>query len=57
MVLHQKASYCTINKAVAQAERWQSNPSVDFIQRWAEACGAKLRLELMSPSREQQGKQ
>jgi DNA-binding XRE family transcriptional regulator len=36
---------CT-QQAVAQAERWESNPSVEFLRKWAAACGARLRLEL-----------
>ena len=31
-------------QAVAQAERWDSNPSVAFIKRWAEACGTRLEI-------------
>ncbi len=31
-------------QAVAQAERWQANPTVDLMRRWAEACGAVLEL-------------
>lgn len=37
---------CT-QQAVAQAERWKSNPTVEFIRRWAKECGATLRLQLM----------
>jgi transcriptional regulator with XRE-family HTH domain len=37
-------------QAVAQAERWESNPTVDFMRRWAEACRSKLTLEF-GPSR------
>lgn len=33
-------------QAVAQAERWESNSTVDFIRRWAEACGSKLKIKL-----------
>lgn len=33
-------------QAVAQAERWESNPSVEFLRRWAAACGAVVRLSL-----------
>ena len=36
-------------QAIAQAERWESNPSVDFLRKWASACGATLRLELTEP--------
>ena len=31
-------------QAVAQAERWDANPTVDLIRRWAAACGASLDL-------------
>ena len=31
-------------QAVARAERWSSNPTVGFIQRWARACGRSLEL-------------
>lgn len=33
-------------QAIAQAERWESNPTVAFVRRWAAACGAKIRIEL-----------
>lgn len=33
-------------QAVAQAERWEGNPTVEFMRRWAEACGSRLRLRL-----------
>ncbi len=33
-------------QAVAQAERWESNPTIEFVRRWAAACGTKARLEL-----------
>lgn len=33
-------------QAVARAERWESNPTVQLLERWAEACGADLRIEL-----------
>lgn len=32
-------------QAVSQAERWESNPTVRFIQSWAEALDRELRLE------------
>ena len=35
-------------QAVAQAERWEGNPTVEFIRRWADACGAKVRIRLSS---------
>ena len=33
-------------QAVAQAERWESNPTVDFMRRWAAACGSRLKVDL-----------
>jgi DNA-binding XRE family transcriptional regulator len=33
-------------QAVAQAERWISNPSVNFMKRWAKACGKSIKIEL-----------
>ena len=36
---------CT-QQAVAQAERWQGNPTADFMRRWATACGAKLEVTI-----------
>lgn len=33
-------------QAVAQAERWDSNPTVGFLRSWADATGTSLRLEL-----------
>ncbi len=33
-------------QAVAQAERWQSNPTWSLIRTWAEAVGAIARLTL-----------
>lgn len=33
-------------QAVSQAEAWESNPTVAFIRRWAEACGSTLELEI-----------
>ena len=33
-------------QAVAQAERWESNPTVEFMRRWADACGARVKIEL-----------
>ncbi len=40
-------------QAVSQAERWSSNPTVDLMRRWLEACGHRLELRvepLDSPS-------
>ena len=31
-------------QAIAQAERWNSNPTVALLRRWAEACDAVLVL-------------
>ena len=31
-------------QAVAQAERWQANPTVDFLRRWADECGGSLEI-------------
>lgn len=33
-------------QAVSQAERWSSNPTVDLMRRWVEACGRRLELDL-----------
>jgi len=33
-------------QAVAQAERWESNPTIAFIERWAEACNHRLEIKL-----------
>ena len=33
-------------QAVAQAERWESNPSIDFLRRWAQACDSRLEIGL-----------
>lgn len=33
-------------QAVAQAERWEANPTVAFVRRWAEACRRELSIEL-----------
>jgi DNA-binding XRE family transcriptional regulator len=32
-------------QAIAQAERWRSNPTVHFLRAWAEACGLDLELD------------
>jgi DNA-binding XRE family transcriptional regulator len=34
-------------QAVAQAERWESNPTVAFIQRWSSACNRRLEIEIV----------
>ncbi|HSN53773.1 MAG TPA: helix-turn-helix transcriptional regulator [Candidatus Sulfomarinibacteraceae bacterium] len=33
-------------QAVAQAERWQSNPTIAFVERWAAACNRRLEIRL-----------
>ena len=33
-------------QAIAQAERWESNPTVEFIRKWAVACKSKARIDL-----------
>lgn len=33
-------------QAVSQAERWQSNPTVGFMESWAIETGCQLNLEL-----------
>jgi DNA-binding XRE family transcriptional regulator len=36
----------TSQQAIAQAERWNANPTVDFLRRWARACGGVLRIAI-----------
>ncbi len=36
-------------QAVAQAERWQSNPTVELMDRWARACGTDLSVSFGDP--------
>lgn len=33
-------------QAIAQAERWDSNPTVSFIKRWADACNTRMELRI-----------
>jgi len=33
-------------QAVAQAERWESNPTIAFFGRWAAACNRRLEIRL-----------
>ncbi len=33
-------------QAVSQAELWSSNPTVEFMRRWVEACGRSLVIGL-----------
>lgn len=34
-------------QAVAQAERWDSNPTVAFLRSWGDATGMRLKLDLV----------
>lgn len=36
-------------QSVAQAERWESNPTVRFMREWAAAAGKVLLLSLREP--------
>lgn len=36
-------------QAVAQAERWASNPTVGFARRWARAVGTEFKLSIEDP--------
>ena len=40
---------CT-QQAISQAERWQSNPTVGFMDSWARETGCELDLELVPTS-------
>lgn len=33
-------------QAIAQAERWNSNPTVDFLRRWSAECGQRLQVRI-----------
>ncbi len=37
---------CT-QQAISQAERWHSNPTIDFMRRWAEALHLRLEVALL----------
>jgi Helix-turn-helix len=37
---------CT-QQAVAQAERWQGNPTVDFLRRWVDQCGETVEIRVV----------
>ena len=39
---------CT-QQAIAQAERWDSNPTVGFVRKWAEATDGMLRVDISAP--------
>jgi DNA-binding XRE family transcriptional regulator len=41
----------TSQQAVAAAERWDANPTVAFLRRWARACGQDVDL-VFSPGKE-----
>lgn len=45
---------CT-QQAVAQAERWQANPTVDFLRRWVGQCGKTVEIHLLQKEPRQQG--
>jgi hypothetical protein len=32
-------------QAIAQSERWESNPTIKFIRSWADALGYEVSLE------------
>ncbi len=34
-------------QAVAQAERWTSNPTINFMKRWAVACEMRIKVEMV----------
>lgn len=36
-------------QAIAQAERWTSNPSVNFVRRWVRALGRDVEIVIQSP--------
>jgi len=38
-------------QAVAQAERWRSNPTLELMRRWVAACRARLRIDIRGTSR------
>ena len=40
------ARLATTQQAVSQAERWDANPTVALMRRWADACGAVLEIEI-----------
>ena len=33
-------------QAIAQADRFDSNPTVDSMRRWGKACGVRLSIKL-----------
>lgn len=34
-------------QAISQAERWTSNPTVQFLERWAEGVGGRLEVTIV----------
>lgn len=46
---------CISQQAVAQAERWTSNPTLAFCRLWADACGCSMLLEF-SPNQTAPGR-
>lgn len=34
-------------QAISQAERWTSNPTVQFLERWADAVGGRLQIAIL----------
>ena len=39
---------CT-QQAIAQAERWESNPTVSFMRRWVRALGGHVEVRVSFP--------
>lgn len=37
-------------QAVAQSERWDANPTVALMRRWAAACEARLEIDFVRPA-------
>lgn len=37
-------------QAISQAERWDSNPTVEFLEGWVRAAGQELVLDLLNAS-------
>lgn len=42
-------------QAVSQAERWASNPTVQFLERWAAAVGGRLELAISQDRQDSDG--
>lgn len=43
-------------QAVARAERWEANPTVAFLRRWAAACEGELEIAIRSRADRGQGR-